>query len=80
MDQQLVNDHKALKFREIAERRVNTIVKTLRLIGNLSRKHSYQYTDLEVDKMFGALRDAVDTTEAKFKDNPPPVQPGFRFE
>lgn len=62
---QLVNG-KALKFRTIAERRVSSALKTIRSIGNLSRRGSYDYRPEQVEKMFAAIRQELDAVEMKF--------------
>jgi hypothetical protein len=71
-----VND-KAVKFRTLAERRVSVVVRKLRQIGNLSRRSSYTSTELEVEQMFAAMRNALDTAYERFKADP---QAGFRFD
>jgi hypothetical protein len=71
-----VND-KAVKFRQLAESRVSVVVRKLKLIGNLSRRSSYAYTELEVEQMFAAMRTALDAAYEQFKADP---QGGFRFE
>ena len=41
-----------LKFIRLAEKRINKVAKQLQLIGNLSNKTNYAYSDEEVEKMF----------------------------
>lgn len=62
---QVVNT-KAIKFRTIAERRVSSALKTIRQIGNLSRRSSYDYKPVQVDKIFAVLRQEIDAAEMKF--------------
>ena len=57
---------KALKFRAHAEKRVSTVLRTVRRIGNLSRRTSYEYTPGQVAKIFKAMRDELDAAELKF--------------
>ena len=63
--EQAVN-HKAMKFREIAEDRVNSVLKAIRAIGKLTRKASYEHTPDQIDKMFAAMRRELDEVEQKF--------------
>jgi hypothetical protein len=56
------------KFVELAEKRVNRAMNELRLIGNLSNKTNYEYTDADVSKMFRALENVLKDTRSKFKD------------
>jgi len=46
-------DHE--KFLKLATRRVNSAIKTLTLIGNLSSRSNYDYTDAEVAQIFRVL-------------------------
>lgn len=57
---------KALKFRAHAEQRVSTVLRTIRRIGNLSRRASYDFTPEQVDKIFAAIRAELDAAEVKF--------------
>ena len=54
------------KFVELAEKRVNRAIKDIRLIGNLSNRSNYYYSDTDSKKIIKALRDAVDEVRAKF--------------
>jgi hypothetical protein len=54
------------KFVELAEARVNRAIKDLQLIGNLSNRSAYEFTDGDVRKIFAALQKAVDTARARF--------------
>jgi hypothetical protein len=54
------------KFVELAEKRVNRAIKDISLIGNLSNKSNYSYTDQDVKKITSALRKAVDEMKARF--------------
>ena len=57
------------KFIELTEKRVNRAIKDIRLVGNLSNKSNYSYTDQDVRKILSALRGAVDDTKARFDRN-----------
>jgi hypothetical protein len=61
----LTND-KALRFRSIGGKRVNRLLKDIALIGNLSNRSAYAYSEGDRDKMFKRIKEAVDTCEAKF--------------
>ena len=65
MDQQVTNG-KALKFRALAEKRVTLAMKTIRRIGKLSRRASYEYEGEQIDKIFAALRREIDAAELQF--------------
>jgi len=54
------------KFVELAEKRVNKAMKDISLVGNLSNRSNYSYTDQDVKKIASALRKAVDEMKARF--------------
>lgn len=57
---------KRRKFIELAERRVNRAIKDLRLIGNLSNRHSYEYREGDIEQIFQALHEEVDNAKNRF--------------
>lgn len=54
------------KFIELATKRVNRAIKDLRLIGNLSNRSAYEYTDEDARKILRALQRELETTRSKF--------------
>lgn len=54
------------KFVELAEARVNRALKDLQLIGNLSNRSAYEFTDSDIRKIFSALQKGLDTAKARF--------------
>lgn len=54
------------RFIRIAEPRVSRACKTVSLLGNLAGS-GYEYTEEQVDAMFGAVQEALDTARAQFK-------------
>jgi hypothetical protein len=71
------NETKAQAFVRIANNRLNGkvingvrqggIFNSLRVIGNLSNRAQYEYTDAQIDRIFAQLRAAVDEAESKFR-------------
>tara|TARA_B100000242_G_C42615646_1_gene290355 strand:- start:9 stop:263 length:255 start_codon:yes stop_codon:yes gene_type:complete len=55
------------KFIELAESRVKKAITNLRLIGNLSRKNNYDYTDEDVKKITAALEKELKNVKDLFK-------------
>lgn len=55
------------KFERLAEKRVNEAIKKLRLIGNLSNKNNYEYTEKHVKRVLEALESEVKFLKMKFK-------------
>jgi hypothetical protein len=65
------------KFRDLAEKRTNKALETIRLIGNLSNRQTYDYEEGEARKIVKALKDAVAEVEARFSK--PPGKGGGEF-
>lgn len=63
------DDSKREKFRELAEKRTNKALETIRLIGNLSNRQTYAYEEAEVRKVIKALKGAVAEVEARFSNS-----------
>jgi len=54
------------KFVELAEKRVSKVLKDIKLIGNLSNKSNYEYSDQDVKRIYSVLRKSVDEMKARF--------------
>jgi hypothetical protein len=54
------------KFVELAEKRVRRALKDISLIGNLSNRSNYSYTDEDAKKIYRALRSAIDDMKSRF--------------
>jgi hypothetical protein len=54
------------KFVALAINRVNRTVKDLRLIGNLSNRSAYEYTEEDVRKIVRTVQREVDSMKARF--------------
>ena len=55
------------KFKNLAEKRVNNVIRQIRLVSNLSNRHTYDYNDDQIKRIFTVLRTELDTAQAKFK-------------
>lgn len=63
----MANDEtKRDRFIRIAEARTNKILEMLRLLGNCSSKSNYEYTDVDIKKIFTALEKELKNTKNKF--------------
>jgi len=58
--------NKREKFVELAEARVNRAIKDMQLIGNLSNRSAYEFTDGDIRKMFAAIQKAIETAKGRF--------------
>ena len=55
------------KFVELAEKRVSKALKDIKLIGNLSNKSNYSYSEEDVKKIHAALKKAVEEMHQRFR-------------
>ena len=54
------------RFIKIAENRTNKILETLRLLANCSNKSNYEYSEEDVNEIFGAIDKELKNTKASF--------------
>jgi hypothetical protein len=54
------------KFRRLATKRVNHILKHLRILGNLASPN-YRFTDDQIGRIFEAIDGGVDGTKGRFR-------------
>ncbi|MEP2202185.1 MAG: hypothetical protein ABJI65_04845 [Tateyamaria sp.] len=59
---------KRAKFVQLANQRVNKALEQIRLVGNLSNRAAYDFSDDDTKKIVRALQRAVDTTKARFSE------------
>jgi len=55
------------KFVDLAEKRVTRAIKDIRLIGNLSNRSNYSYTDEDVKKIVRALESELANMKKRFE-------------
>jgi hypothetical protein len=60
-------DKDRTKFVELAQKRVTRALRDIRLIGNLSNRSNYKYTDEDARKIYRTLRQALDEMKARFE-------------
>ena len=59
---------KADAFKKVAEKRTVRVLDSLRLLRQCANRRSYEYTDLQLSKIFREIRSALRDTEQHFKD------------
>ena len=57
---------KASKFVELANKRVNKAMKDLQLIGNLSNRQNYEFSEEQAKRIIKALQIEVDAVKQSF--------------
>ena len=66
MDIMNKSDAKREKFKQISEKRVNSILQKLKILGNLSNKSNYYYENEDVIKIFQAIEKATKEVKERF--------------
>ena len=61
-----VNEEKRKKFMEYAGKRVNNVMHDIQILEPMARSSSYDFTKDDVEKMFFAMQDALDTAKTEF--------------
>lgn len=56
------------RFKRIAAKRTNAIIKKIRLLGNCSNKNSYEYKEEEVKAIFTAIERRLRFAKKRFAD------------
>lgn len=63
----MTKDDPRSAFVRLAEARTNKIIKGLELLGNLSNKSNYSYSDEDIKKIFKAIDQKSSSVSVKFK-------------
>lgn len=61
-----VNEEKRKKFMEYAGKRVNNVLHDIQILEPMSRSASYDFTKQDVEEMFTAMQESLDTAKAEF--------------
>ena len=59
-------DSKRERFRRVASRRTNEVLKKLAILGNCANRSAYEYTDDEINKIFNEIEKVLRMTKMKF--------------
>ena len=54
------------RFRRVATRRTNNILRQIQVLGNCSNKSSYSYTEVDIRKIFSVIEGELRATKSKF--------------
>jgi hypothetical protein len=57
------------RFKRLAQLRGERILKDLRLLGNLSNRNNYEYSDAEVKALFTTIEEELRLTRFSFERN-----------
>lgn len=67
------------RFKRVASRRVDSIVKDIRSLSKCSNLNNYEYSDEEINKMLKAIKDELKIMETLYKKNLRNNEKGFNF-
>lgn len=59
-------NEKRERFVRIAENRTNKILEQIRLLGNCSNKHNYEYDDKDVKKIFAVIEQELKQAKSRY--------------
>jgi hypothetical protein len=62
-----VREQDRARFVDLANKRASKALKSIQLIGNLSNRSNYDYTDEDVAKIFRALQDEISACRKRFE-------------
>lgn len=67
------------RFIRLAESRTNSIIQKIRLLGNLSNRRNYDYTEKEVEEIFKAIENEVRNAKKLFQIEMEKKETSFKF-
>lgn len=62
-----VNEEKRKKFMEFAGKRVNNVCTDIKILEPMARSNAYDFTKEDVEKMFYAMQESLNSTKAEFE-------------
>jgi hypothetical protein len=68
------------KFVELAEKRVNKTIKDMRLVGNLSNKTNYSYTQKDAERIVSVLEKELKMLRSRFLSGGEEADESFRLD
>ena len=68
------------KFVRLANARVNKAIKAIRIIGNLSNRSNYSYTDTDIDRIFRVLNQELRSCRQRFSSDKMGEEGDFKIE
>ncbi|MEX2028002.1 MAG: hypothetical protein WD988_00700 [Candidatus Curtissbacteria bacterium] len=59
-------EDKRQRFKRLATKRTNSVLEKIRLLGNLSSKVNYEYSEEEINKIFSTIEGQLRIIKTKF--------------
>jgi len=70
------NETREERFKRVAEARTNAVLDKVRILGNLSNRQMYSYSEEDIRKIFSAIDKQMKEIKAKFNSR---KQEGFKL-
>lgn len=64
-----INNLKSDRFKRVASKRVEGIIKSIRSLSKCSNKNNYYYDEEDVNKMIKALKEEIRVMETLYRKN-----------
>ena len=61
-----INEEQRIKFMEYAGKRVNNVLHDIQILEPMARSNSYDFTREDVEKMFTAIQNTLDTVKEEY--------------
>lgn len=61
-----IGESKKSAFKRLAANRTNNAVRNIRLLGNLSNKNNYDFSEAEYRKVFGVIESELKLAKSRF--------------
>lgn len=75
-----IQEAKNDRFRRLAEKRVNDLLDKFRLVGNLSDRRNYDYTEDQAKQIIRALESELKDLKSRFQSEESEQQKSFSFK
>ena len=60
-------NEKRERFKKVATRRTNAVLKKIQILGHCANRSLYEYDEDDLNKIFGEIERAIKLTKIKFK-------------
>lgn len=74
-----IKNIKRERFEKVAAKRVEKILHYLDLLGNCSNRNNYEYTNIDVDKMFKEIQKRLNSCKSRFDIELDKKNKNFKF-
>ena len=60
------SESRSQRFKRIATKRTNDIIRKIRILGNCSNRSAYDYSEEDVNKIFNAINKEIKAANSRF--------------